>query len=580
MQRSKKLKDELPELPDYVTSYIFSMLNLKDLVKTSALSKLWRHEWELRKELNFDIHNMFDQGLPKNLTLPLFYVFQSEFAARLDQFMLHYQGKTIHSIRVNFPLDDEHSDVIDRLITKGMTKGVKHIELLFSRQIDDTDIGLEMEPYKFSFARLSDTDSLMYLHLQNCCLVEPLEFSGLKNLTTLVLHLIAVKEDLLEGMLPNCIHLVDFTLDACEFNSDLKIISPTLLHLKIVNCEVGIGEERKIDIIASNLSSIEYSCNGCRVHTMNIKADMLSKFSFRGSEISKSVVFSGLKNVTSIVLDGLGEFLTNLVPRLFSECLQLEDVTFKNCWLMCDLEIISPKLRHLSIIDCSYQGLSPFLITIDAFNLSSFEYSGNTRVFSIKAPRLTKLFWDATTREETPFAFASYESFRYIENLTMIVSTFQIENIIEDFAQFEKLKQLELFIEGAYDSSVDYFLILDILMASKHLEKLSLTIRNSQMENSHVVGLQRQRRQYSEIFHNNLKYVEIHGCVCIIDVIELTNHLLRMANSLKKITFSSLDKFYMGAGRWTEEYDTCCLGFKRTFVHEMLKDEVNEQRQL
>jgi hypothetical protein len=152
MHRSKKLKDELPELPDYVTSYIFSKLNLKDLVKTSALSKLWRHEWELRKELNFDIHNMFDQVLPKNLTLPLSYVFQSEFAARLDQFMLHYQGKTIHSIRVNFPLDDEHSDVIDRLITKGMTKGVKHIELLFSCQIDDTDIGLEMEPYKFSFA--------------------------------------------------------------------------------------------------------------------------------------------------------------------------------------------------------------------------------------------------------------------------------------------------------------------------------------------------------------------------------------------------------------------------------------------
>jgi hypothetical protein len=75
----------------------------------------------------------------------------------------------------------------------------------------------------------------------------------------------------------------------------LKIISPTLLHLKIVNCEVGIGEERKIDIIASNLSSIEYSCNGCQVHMMNIKADMLSKFSFRGSEISKSVVFFWIK---------------------------------------------------------------------------------------------------------------------------------------------------------------------------------------------------------------------------------------------------------------------------------------------
>ncbi|CAJ2633090.1 unnamed protein product [Trifolium pratense] len=574
MHRSKKLKSELPELPDSVISNIFSKLNLKDLVKTSTLSKQWRHEWGLRKELNFDIHNMFDQGLPKNLTLALFDVVQSEFATSLDQFMLHYQGDTINSIRVNFPLDDEHSNVIDRLITKGIAKGAKRIELLFSCQIDDTDIILEIEPYKFSFALLSNTDSLTYLRLQNCCLVESFEFSGLKNLRTLVLHLVAVKQDFLEGLLSNCINLVDFTLDACEFNSDLIIITPSLFHLNIVNCEVGIGEERNIDIIASNLSSIEYSCNGRRVHSMNIKADKLSKFIFRGSEISHHVEFSGIKNVTTIVLDGLHEFLsTDIVPHLFSECLKLEDVTFKNCWVMSDLEIISSKLRHLSIIDCSYKGYSPFIIAIDAVNLSSFEYNGNTRVFSIRAPRLTKLFWNATTREETPFALAPYDSLLGIENLTMIISTSQIEEIIEVLVQFEKLKQLELYIEEA---DLDYFLILDIIMASKHLEKLSLTIRNSQMENSHMLGLERQRREYAEIFHNNLKFVELHGCVCIINVIDLTSHLLRMANSLKKITYSSLEKLYVGAGTWTNGSDTCCSGFKRTFVHEMLKAEVNE----
>ncbi|GAU23393.1 hypothetical protein TSUD_334410 [Trifolium subterraneum] len=577
MQRSKKLKSELP---DFVKSYIFSKLNLKDLVKTSALSKLWRHEWELRKELNFDIHNMFGQGLPKKLTLTLFDFVQSKFASSLDQFMLHYQGDTIHSIRVKFPLDDVHGDVIDRLIIKGISKGAKHIELLFSCQIDDTDDVLEMEPYKFPFALLSDTDSLTYLHLQNCYLGEPLEFSGLKNLRTLVLHLVSVKDDLLEGMLSNCIHLVDFTLDACEFNSNLIIISPTLLHMNIVNCEVGIGEERNIDIIASNLSSLEYSCNGNRVHSMNIKADMLSKFSFRGSEISESTGFSGLKNVTSIVLDGLREFLTEIIPRLFSECLQLEDATFKNCWMMCELKIIGPKLRHLSIIDCSYEGYSPFKIAIDAFNLSTFEYSGKTRVFSVKAPRLTKLFWNATTNEETPFAIGLYESLHYIENLTVVMNTSQIEKFIEVLVEFEKLKQLELFIEGAYDPNVDYFLILDIIMASKHLEKLSLTIRNSRMEISHVVELESERSEYAEIFHNNLKYVELHGCVCIIDVFELTSYLLRMATSLKKITFSSLDKIYLGAGRWTKESDTCCSGFERTLVHRMLRDDVNEHFQL
>jgi len=36
-------------------------------------------------------------------------------------------------------------------------------------------------------------------------------------------------------------------------------------------------------------------------------------------------------------------------------------------------------------------------------------------------------------------------------------------------------------------------------------------------------------------FHNDLKYVELHGCVCSINIIELATHLLRKANSLKDL---------------------------------------------
>jgi len=105
-------------------------------------------------------------------------------------------------------------------------------------------------------------------------------------------------------------------------------------------------------------------------------------------------------------------------------------------------------------------------------------------------------------------------------------------------------------------------------------------IENSCMENSHMIGLQRKRREYAGFFHNELKYVELHGCVCTINVIELASHFLRNANSLKKITFSSLDKFYMGAGRWNKGSNVCCWGFKRGFIHEMLKDDLNEHCQL
>ncbi|KEH23797.1 hypothetical protein MTR_7g095310 [Medicago truncatula] len=225
------------------------------------------------------------------------------------------------------------------MISKGITKGAKRIELLFSSETNDPINFLYPYSllYKFSFTLLSDTDSLTYLHLQSCYLLAPFDFSGFKNLRTLlVLQLLNVNQNLLQGLFSNCIHLVNFTLDQCDLNSDLKITSPTLFHLNIVNCGDQLGRVRNIDIIASNLSSIEYSFNSSyplHIHMMNIQAQILSKFSYRSSQIStyrggqftNAFEFSGLKNVTTIVFDGIQRCLQDdVIPLLFSECLQLE----------------------------------------------------------------------------------------------------------------------------------------------------------------------------------------------------------------------------------------------------------------
>jgi len=377
-------------------------------------------------DLNFDLHNMFDyntlQELPKDL--PLFERLQPQFATRLDQFMLHYQGAAINSIRVNFLLGDEHSDVIDRLISQGIAKGAKRIELIFSDEIN------RMDRYIFSFTLLSNTNSLMYLHLAYCRILTPMDFSGLKNLKTLVLCLIGVQQDLLQGLFSNCIHLEDFTLDDCYIITDLKIIGPTLFHLNIVNC--GVYDHWNIDIIASNLLSFEYSSKYDRVHPLKIKTHMLSQFSFRGTHISKPIGFSGLKNVTTIVLDGLCECLqTRVLPQLFQECLHLEDVTLKDCLIDREMEITSLKLRHLKIIDCGYDGSYKYKIAIDALNLSSFEYSGHRRrIFDVMAPSLLKVFWNAAVREKNRYRYSCgpIPILHQIENLSMITSHSQVSH--------------------------------------------------------------------------------------------------------------------------------------------------------
>ncbi|KAK2417614.1 hypothetical protein QL285_039895 [Trifolium repens] len=122
---------------------------------------------------------------------------------------------------------------------------------------------------------------------------------------------------------------------------------------------------------------------------------------------------------------------------------------------------------------------------------------------------------------------------------------------------------------------MNFFWILDIAMASPRLQKLSLTIRNVHLENSHMVGFKRQRKEYAGFSHNELKHVELCGCVCSTNVIEFARCLLRNANSLKQITFGSDDKFYVGAGRWTNGSNGCCW-FERNLIHEKLKDEVHE----
>ncbi|CAL5214375.1 unnamed protein product [Lathyrus oleraceus] len=575
------MMSELPDLPDCVISHIFSKLSLKSLVKTSALSKQWYHEWGLRKDLNFDLHNMFDYNtIPKfPITLTLFQELQSLFATRLDNFMQKYHGDMIRSIRINFPLDAHHTHVINGLIHKGVVKGANRIELLFAHHTR------HIQPYKFVFPFLSCTNSVTYLHLRNCHIAAPMEFSGFKNLTTLVLQLLPLDQNILQPLFFNCIYLQNLTLNQCTFRSDLTITSPTLLHFNI-NCRHVIGGMKtNIHIIASNLLSMEYSSYFCPRHTLNFNSPMLSKFSYSCHRISNFVDFSGLKNMKTIVLDRLLDCLqTDVITHLFSKCLLLEHVTFNNCKFTCDLKIRSATLLHLSIVNCLYyKNLRCYdfshKLDIDALNLSSFEYRSHTvmrPVISLAAPKLFKVFWDAGFRKRNVSNFAKIARLHLVQNLTMNMSFSQIPKLTKDLVRFQNLKQLKLFIVGAYNPKMDYFWILDIAMASQHLQKLSLTIRNGHTERSHMVGSGRQRREYAKFCHNELKYVELHGCVCSINVIELASHLLRSATLLKQITFSSRRNFYIGAGRWSKDPDDCCW-FQHDLIHQHLKHEVNQQ---
>ncbi|KAL3740125.1 hypothetical protein ACJRO7_021414 [Eucalyptus globulus] len=53
-QRSRSPRDLLSALPDAVIHHIFSFLPIRDVVKTSTLSQLWRFAWTTIADLVFD----------------------------------------------------------------------------------------------------------------------------------------------------------------------------------------------------------------------------------------------------------------------------------------------------------------------------------------------------------------------------------------------------------------------------------------------------------------------------------------------------------------------------------------------
>ena len=106
--------------------------------------------------------------------------------------------------------------------------------------------------------------------------------------------------------------------------------------------------------------------------------------------------------MNTIVLDGIHHDFSKLIPSyLFNQCLQLANVTLKNCSLAGEIYITSSKLRHLNMIDCGSEISAPYMIYIDAKNLSSFEYSGViTRKISVMAPKLLEIFLNASVKHK------------------------------------------------------------------------------------------------------------------------------------------------------------------------------------
>ncbi|KAK2419366.1 putative F-box/LRR-repeat protein [Trifolium repens] len=238
--------DRISELPDEILSYILTTLSMKDLLKTSVLSRRWCKLWSLRRDLHFDIFHVLGSSKEQllqtdsNSTMERCRVHLDinidEFVKRVDQFLKKFQGTKIDSFSMSFYLNGTHNNIIDQWISFAIAKGVERINLLLF-PVPYT----YATPYKrckFRFDLFSETNAstLKHMRLEHCIVCHPTncDYIPFKNLRSLSLYCSKVDEIFIESLLSNCRWLEKLHLIYCEFRSSMPKIS---IHCTVFHCE-------------------------------------------------------------------------------------------------------------------------------------------------------------------------------------------------------------------------------------------------------------------------------------------------------------------------------------------------------
>ncbi|XP_045794107.1 F-box/LRR-repeat protein At3g03360-like [Trifolium pratense] len=318
--------DRISELPDEILCYILTMLSIKDLLKTSILSRRWCELWTLWRDLHFDIFHVLGKTkeevlhLPSNSPMEIQVhrdINMDEFVKRVDQFLNNFQGTKINSFFASFYSYDKHSNIIDQWISFAIARGVETINLFLLPIMPCTYV-TPYEPYKFVFDLFSETNAstLKHLRLEQCLVCHPTkcDYIPFKNLRSLSLYLSKVDEMFIESLLSNCRWLEELHLFGCEFRSSMSsIVSPSLCYLKVGAC-FAISDNMPKNINLSlldclKLTSLEYHSllyDGYSLDTLNINTPLLKSFHctvFYADDPNQYAIFETLSKLEIMRLD-------------------------------------------------------------------------------------------------------------------------------------------------------------------------------------------------------------------------------------------------------------------------------------
>ncbi|GMN51561.1 hypothetical protein TIFTF001_020707 [Ficus carica] len=365
-------EDRISALPDAIILHILSFLPTLHTVRTSLLSKRWRHMWTLASVLDFcdtrDIHYFRRLG-ENNHERKRFYKFVDECLRQ------PYADTTIYKVKLCMKYYGDRMD--------------GWLRFLINKNVEELDLCILPKPGRVLYCLPHFVLHLRALNVLklSCLALETLVPTSLPSLKELYLRSIQMDDQVLNNLLLSCPSLKKLHIDYCHGLLNPKVSSLSLEYMEFRTSGNGVYSDcQTIEVEAINLHS--FICKGKFCSSKNCGMNLVHCRTIRNLSLSEAFLTD--------------RWLEDLIPELpFLESLKLTD-----CYGFQHLKIRNEHLKHFVFTLSGYEvrlcpsprihsgseeqpGSGQLEATIDAPNLVSFGYNGYLMFkISVNAPNL------------------------------------------------------------------------------------------------------------------------------------------------------------------------------------------------
>ncbi|KAL5719520.1 hypothetical protein ACHQM5_012284 [Ranunculus cassubicifolius] len=302
--------DRISELSEDILSFILSLLNIRDAVRSRVLSSRWRYLSASITDLCFDEPTLF--GIRKVVgKSPNGKKGESKFVGAVDQFLELYNISKISSFKICYCFGSKLPSYINKWINFAIEKQTEKLELDFT--------------YRYFTRQNGGVSRMTKLYDFPSCLIFRAKPCVLKHLS---LTYCSMSQNAFECVFLECVNLESLVLKNCDLPDSVFIYKPFfyLRSLIFYNCEGGRNIELSI-----NISTFDFY-------------GKMTYLKFVGSpcvERASICLWSGYVNEMAYIFD--------VLPNEASQ-LQYLSLSFSTSKLM-QIPETMPKFRHLKDLE-------------------------------------------------------------------------------------------------------------------------------------------------------------------------------------------------------------------------------------